>query len=66
MSDDTEEHAEARSVVERYFARAKGLWKMMGGVYWKDKKFMNMVIQAAVLLTNLVIQDEGGLNTWYS
>lgn len=65
-SDQSDAHSEGRSLVERYFGRMKCLWKMVGTVFCKDKKYMDMTIRAAALLTNLVIQDEGGLNQWYS
>ena len=65
-SNGTPEHAAARSTAERYFARYKNLWRLVGRVYTKDKTYFDLTIRAGFLLTNLVIQEQGGLNQWYS
>ena len=62
VCDDTEEHRSARTVVERYFARLKSLWKIVGNKYCKGARWHSLVIRAAFILTNMVITYAGGLN----
>lgn len=61
-NDGTETHAGYRTVIERYFGRLKTLWKIVGQRYDRGKRWHSMVIQAAFILTNMVITFEGGLN----
>ena len=65
VSNGTSEHASGRSTVERYFARMKVLWRMVGGVYWRGKRWHNLVIRAAFILTNMVVIFEGSINSPY-
>ena len=60
-SDGTVEHATGRTTVERYFSRVKVLWRMVGGVYTRGKRWHNMVIRAAFILTNMVVIYEGSI-----
>ena len=38
---------------------------MVGGVYWRGKRWHNLVIRAAVILTNMVVIFERPINTAY-
>ena len=55
-------HSGARVIVERFFGKLKTVWKMVGLVYTKDKKYHGLVIRCAVILTNMLIVHEGGLH----
>ena len=55
-------HSDARSVVERFFAKLKLLWKMIGNKYMRQSKWHGTVIRCCVILTNMLIVHEGGLN----
>ena len=61
-ADGTPTHARERTVVERYFARLKSLWKMVSRQYCRGSKWHSLVIRAAFILTNMVIYCGGGLN----
>ena len=61
--DDSDEHSDARSVVERYLGRLKMLWKMVGSTFCRSARWHSLAIRAAFILTNMVIIIEGeGLN----
>ena len=62
VSDGSSDHADSRSVVERYFSKQKLLWRMVGRRYVKGKRWFDMVLRASFILTNMVIFDEGSLN----
>ena len=62
VCDGSDEHKEARSVVERYFGRLKLMWRMVGNKYCRAARYHSLVIRAAFILTNMVISYEGGLN----
>ena len=61
-SDNTRRHADARSVVERYFGLLKRKWQMVGGQFHRDARWHSLAIRAAFILTNMVITRNGGLN----
>ena len=61
-NDGTEIHAGYRTVIERYFGRLKTLWKIVGQRYDRGKRWHSLVMQAAFIMTNMVITFEGGLN----
>ena len=60
-SDGSTQHASGRTTVERYFSRVKMLWGMVGSVYWRGKRWHNMVIRASFILTNMVVIYEGSI-----
>ena len=64
-SDGAPDHAKGRVLVERYFSRVKMLWKMVGGVYWRGKRWHQLVIRASFILTNMVVFFEGPLKRPY-
>eukprot|EP01084_Bolivina_argentea_P252038 422954_1 len=64
LPDESDEHKAGRTVVERYFSRLKMLWGMVGGVYTRGKRWHDLVLRAAFILTNMVVMWEGPLNTF--
>lgn len=62
MPDGSRNHAAGRGVVERYFGRVKLKWRMVSGVYVRGKRWHNMVLLAAFILTNMDLAYSGGLN----
>eukprot|EP01084_Bolivina_argentea_P252036 422951_1 len=62
MPDESDEHKAGRTIVERYFSRVKMLWQMVGGVYTRGKRWHDLVLRAAFILTNMVVMFEGPLN----
>ena len=62
-ADGSEEHASCRGVVEKYFARVKVTWKMVGRVHGKkNEQWFVKVIWAAFILTNMNVLESNGLN----
>eukprot|EP01083_Nonionella_stella_P130098 394810_1 len=57
-----DQHSGQRSVVERYFGKLKTLWKMVGNKYRWKTEWHGIVIRCAVILTNMLIVYERGLN----
>ena len=63
--DGTDEHTAARAVVENYFSRMKVLWRMVGSVYGRGKRWHHLVIRASVILTNMVVFFERPIRDAY-
>ena len=55
-------HKGERAIVERFFGLLKTTWKMVGAVYRWKRKDHALVIRCAVILTNVLIVHQGGLN----
>eukprot|EP01084_Bolivina_argentea_P191600 329110_1 len=64
LPDGSEDHKAGRALVERYFSRLKMLWRMVGGVYTRGKRWHDLCLRAAFILTNMVVMFEGPLNTF--
>ncbi len=64
LPDGSDEHKAGRTIVERYFSKVKMLWRMVGGVYTRGKRWHDLVLRAAFILTNMVVMFEGPLNTF--
>ena len=61
-SDSPTTHANARSVVERFFGLLKRMWKLVGRQFCRDARWHSLAIRAAFILTNMMKTRNGGLN----
>ena len=52
-SDDTDEHKEARFVIEQAFANIKIRWKMVGSRFCRNRRWHSLAISAAFILNNM-------------
>ena len=54
-------HRWARSIVENYFARLKMVCSLLANVFCYDLDYLDCVVRAACVLTNIHISHEGAL-----